>query len=110
MSNQEAAVSPAQRTVLKVNPDDNVLVALTNLLKDERIVFEGQEYIIREPVKAKHKFATVDLAAGDPIIMYGVLVGRAQEPIARGGLISTANVKHAANDFSVGQRKTDWAK
>ena len=110
MSTEQAGVKQGQQNVLKVNPDDNVLVALTNLLKDERIVFEGNEYIIREPVKAKHKFATVDLAAGDPIMMYGVLVGKAQQAIPRGGLISTANVKHAANDFTVGQRKTDWKK
>ncbi len=99
-----------QQSVLRVNAGDNVLVALTNLLKDEKVVFEGNEYIIREPVKAKHKFATVDLAAGDPIVMYGVLVGKAQTAIPRGGLISTANVKHASNDFSVGQRKLDWTK
>ena len=37
--------------------------------------------------------------------MYGVLVGKAQQAILTGGLISTANVKHAANDFNVGQRK-----
>jgi altronate hydrolase len=107
---QQNGQAPIQRTVLQVNPNDNVLVALTNLLKDERVIFDGQEYQIQEPVKAKHKFATVDLATGDPIIMYGVLVGKAQEPIKRGGLISTANVRHAANDFSVGQRKTEWAK
>ena len=99
-----------QQTVLKVNPADNVLVALRNLAKDEKIAFEGQEYQILEPVKAKHKFATTDLAAGDSIYMYGVLVGKAQESIKKGGLISTANVKHAANDFSVGERRTDWAK
>jgi altronate hydrolase len=110
MSTQHSSPTPAQRNVLQVNPNDNVLVALTNLLKDERVVFDGQEYQIQEPVKAKHKFATVDLATGDPIVMYGVLVGKAQEPIKKGSLISTANVKHAANDFSVGQRKTEWTK
>jgi len=97
-----------QQLVLKVHPADNVLVALTNLLKDEKVVFEGQEYTMEETVKAKHKFATTDLAAGDSIIMYGVLVGKAQQPIRRGGLISTSNVKHAASDFTVGERKTQW--
>lgn len=115
MSTQQETNTPArqtesQRTVLQVNPDDNVLVALTNLLKDERVFFDGQEYLILEPIKAKHKFATMDLAAGDPVIMYGVLVGKAQEPIKRGGLISTGNIKHASNDFHVGERKTDWVK
>ncbi|MHA4812306.1 UxaA family hydrolase [Flavitalea flava] len=99
-----------QQTVLKVHAGDNVLVALKDLAKDEKINFEGVEYKILEPVKAKHKFATDDLATGDSIIMYGVLVGKAQQPISKGGLISTANVKHAASDFTVGDRKTDWSK
>jgi altronate hydrolase len=99
-----------EHKLLKVHPADNVLVALTPLEKDARVRYDGQEYTIQEIVKAKHKFATVDLAPGDSIIMYGVLVGKAQEPIKKGGLISTANVKHAANDFNVGERKTDWVE
>ena len=94
--------------ILKVHPADNVLVALTNLEKGKTVSYEGQEYVIQEFVKAKHKFATTDLAVGDSIIMYGVLVGKAQEPIKKGGLISTANIKHAANDFVVGERHTEW--
>ena len=94
--------------VLKVHPADNVLVALSNLEKGTVVPFDGEEYVMVEHVKAKHKFATVDLAAGDPITMYGVLVGKAQEAIPKGGLISTANVKHAANDFTVGERHTEW--
>ncbi len=71
--------------VLKVHPADNVLVALSNLEKGTVVSFEGQEYTITENVKAKHKFAMVDLAPGDPVTMYGVLVGKAQQPIAKGG-------------------------
>jgi altronate hydrolase len=97
-----------QATVLKVHPADNVLVALTNLEKGTVVSFEGQEYTIQENTKAKHKFATVDLAAGDAITMYGVLVGKAQVAIPKGGLISTATVKHAASGFTVGERHTDW--
>jgi altronate hydrolase len=94
--------------VLKVHPADNVLVALSNLEKGTVVSFEGQEYTITENVKAKHKFAMVDLAPGDPVTMYGVLVGKAQQPIAKGGSISTTNVKHATNDFTVGERHTEW--
>ncbi len=94
--------------VLKVHPADNVLVALTNLEIGALVSFEGEQYRIAENIKAKHKFATVELAPGDPIMMYGVLVGKAQERIVKGGLISTTNVKHATNDFSVGERHTEW--
>src|ERR1700722_7479723 len=97
-----------QATILKVHPADNVLVALTNLEKGIVVTFEGREYTIRENTKAKHKFSIVDLAAGDPITMYGVLVGKAQVAIPKGGLISTATVKHAASDFTIGERHTDW--
>ena len=95
-------------SVLKVHPADNVLVALTNLEKGTVIAFEGVDYTIVENIKAKHKFATADLAPGDAITMYGVLVGRAQEPIKKGGLISTTNTRHATNDFTVGERHTEW--
>jgi altronate hydrolase len=98
------------QTILKVHPADNVLVALVNLPKDTTVTYEGEEYTIQENVKAKHKFATTDLNAGDAITMYGVLVGRAQQPIKKGGLISTTNVKHAASDFTIGQRHTEWVK
>jgi altronate hydrolase len=98
------------QTILKVHPADNVLVALANLPKDTKLTFEGEEYTILENVKAKHKFATVDLNPGDSITMYGVLVGKAQQPIKKGGLISTANVKHAASDFNIGVRHTEWLK
>lgn len=97
-----------KRNVLKVHPDDNVLVALTNLAKGETITYNGSEYLLPENISAKHKFVTNDLQQGDPIYMYGVLVGKAQQVIPRGGLISTSNVKHAANDFTTGQRKTNW--
>jgi altronate hydrolase len=94
--------------VLKVHPADNVLVALSNLEKGTTVSYDGVEYVVTENIKAKHKFATVDLDPGGAITMYGVLVGKAQQAIPRGGVISTTNVKHAANDFTVGERRTDW--
>ncbi|HMX38636.1 MAG TPA: UxaA family hydrolase, partial [Ferruginibacter sp.] len=49
---------------------------------------------------------TRHLAQGDSVIMYGVLVGKAQTDIPKGGIISTANIKHAAEPFFY--RKTDF--
>ena len=99
-----------KQRVLKVHPDDNVLVALTDLSKDETVRVDDGEYVLQDAIKAKHKFATVDLQPGDSLIMYGVLVGKAQQRIPKGELISTGNVKHAASDFTVGERHTDWVK
>ena len=88
-----------QSRVLKLDQKDNVLVALEELRKGERVSFPGAEFVLLSDVPAKHKFVTRDLAAGDEIVMYGVLVGRAVGSIRRGELLSTRNIHHAAAAF-----------
>ncbi|MEO6188476.1 MAG: UxaA family hydrolase, partial [Ginsengibacter sp.] len=96
--------------IAKVHPDDNVLVALTNLKEGEKVGYNGEEYVIKGSVAAKHKFVTNDLNPGDELFMYGVLVGKAQSFIARGSAVTTSNVKHASNSYEVGERKLAWEK
>ena len=100
----------SNRKILRVHPKDNVLVALQNLDKGEVIQFEGQTYLLPGAVKAKHKFVTEDLKAGDQVYMYGVLVGKARQPIAKAATINVGNLEHAASDFSIGERNLDWEK
>jgi len=99
-----------KRNVLKVHPGDNVIVALTDLKAGEEITFEGKVFVLRSDVAAKHKFAERRFEAGDEIIMYGVLVGKAQTVIEEGEWINVFNVKHASADFTVGERTTSWQK
>ena len=94
--------------VLKVHPRDNVLVALKNLAKGETISSNGHDYILQDNVPAKHKFFVHDMNAGDAVIMYGVLVGKAQNFIPKGGLMSTANVKHAAEAYDYRGSHYHW--
>ncbi len=95
-----------KQRIVKVHPGDNVLVALTNLSKGETVEFNGEKFLLHDDIPAKHKFVTADLAKGDSVIMYGVLVGKAQVDIPKGGIISTANLKHAADPFFY--RKVDY--
>ena len=88
-----------QSRVLRLDPRDNVLVALTDLRKGERIGLQGKDYVLSADVPAKHKFVTQEVAAGADIIMYGVLVGKAVEALSSGDLLSTRNVRHAAAAF-----------
>lgn len=85
--------------VLQLNPRDNVLVALQNLAPGDSVTFRGNSYSLATSVPAKHKFAIRDLSVGEPVIMYGVLVGKAVEPIARGNALTTRNVRHDAAAF-----------
>lgn len=99
-----------KRKVLKVHPGDNVIVALTDLKAGEEITFEGKVFVLKSDVSAKHKFAERRFETGEEIIMYGVLVGKAQNVIEEGEWINVFNVKHASADFTVGERSTDWKK
>lgn len=98
-----------KRSILKVHPHDNVVVALTDLKKGETVQDNGHAYTLADDVPAKHKFTETALQAGDPITMYGVLVGKAKQDLSAGARIGTGNVQHAASDFQLApQRKTAW--
>jgi altronate hydrolase len=86
--------------VLKVSEKDNVLVALSNLSKGESVTYNNLSYTLVEDVPAKHKFFTTNLQKGDDIIMYGVLVGKAQVPVQVGERMSTQNTVHATQPYS----------
>lgn len=94
--------------ILKVHSGDNVLVALKNLAKGETISANGEQYVLQDNIPAKHKFFVRDMKPGDAVIMYGVLVGKAQNFIPRGGLMSTANVKHAAEPYDYRGSHYQW--
>lgn len=99
-----------KQKVMMIHHADNVLVALTDLAINEKVMYNGHEYTLIDRVPAKHKFVINDMKPGDEIFMYGVLVGKAQTDIFKGGRITTTNVKHAASGFEAGERKTTWHK
>lgn len=92
-------------TVLKLHEKDNVIVALQNLKAGEIVNFEGIDYEIQHDIDAKHKFVTEDLSIGDSVVMYGVLVGKATQNIKRGAQITTFNLKHESESYSVEKRQ-----
>jgi altronate hydrolase len=95
--------------VLRLHPEDNVLVALDDLHKGEQISVSGQNYELQSEVPAKQKFATLDLAVGSKLVMYGVLVGRAKGAIRRGEVLTTRNVSHDASAFHEKSAEYRWS-
>lgn len=93
---------------LKIHPDDNVLVALTDLSKGEQISYNGNTFTLVNDIPAKHKFLEKALTPEQEIKMYGVLVGKALISIPAGGVITTQNVKHQASTFSEKTQKVTW--
>ncbi|WP_025762099.1 UxaA family hydrolase [Dyadobacter tibetensis] len=91
--------------LLKVHPSDNVIVALRDLETNSIVEYDGAHYPLPYGVMAKHKFVTEDIDTGGAIIMYGVLVGRATQPIKKGEPITTFNLRHDAHDYSTALRQ-----
>jgi altronate hydrolase len=101
-------IGTEQRAFLKIHPDDNVLVALKDIKKDTVVYVDGQEFVLPGHVGAKHKFFIHDMKAGDEVIMYGVLVGKTQTGVVTGELMTTANTRHAAEEYAYTDKPFHW--
>jgi len=96
------------KNFLQIHPKDNILAALQDMKKDYMVTFEGKSFSLKNNVTAKHKFALQQFKVGDPILMYGTLIGKATRPIAQGESITIENVVHASSDYNVGEQQSHW--
>ncbi|MES2485769.1 MAG: altronate dehydratase family protein [Bacteroidota bacterium] len=97
-----------KNVVLKINPVDNVLVALQDIPTGTTVNYLDIPYTVTEAIPAKHKFFMQDMATGDEIYMYGVLVGKVQYPVTKGMRMSTDNTKHAAEPYAYRESNYTW--
>jgi len=93
---------------LKIHPKDNVVVALSDLAADTPVYIDNVEFLLRQPIAAKHKFFIHDMFPGDEVIMYGSLVGKIQSTVEQGSLMTTGNTKHAATKYSYRNIRYEW--
>lgn len=98
-----------KQQIIKVHPQDNLIVALRDFAEGENIINGAETISLLDPVPQKHKFNETDLQEGDPVYMYGVVVGKAICFIPKGSRITRENVVHKANAYEIGDRYTAWA-
>ena len=85
---------------LKINDNDNVVVALQEIPAGTAITLEnGTSVTATEEIPAGHKMAICDIAEGSEVIKYGYRIGNAKEAIKTGSWIHTHNVKTALGDL-----------
>lgn len=94
--------------ILKINTEDNVLVALQDLQKDNVIESDGIHIRLVEDIPSKHKFYMYDMKAGAEVFMYGVLVGKVQYDVKAGCRMSTENLKHASSGYGYRPSQYQW--
>ncbi len=78
---------------LKINPSDNVAVAISDLKKADSINIENTEIVLNADIPAGHKFALTDIPANSNIIKYGYPIGHAREDIKQGDWINEKTIK-----------------
>ena len=65
------------KSFIKINPSDNVAIALQPLAKGTVIKLDNSTLTLTEEIMQGHKFALKSLKPGDSIIKYGNPIGRA---------------------------------
>jgi altronate hydrolase len=87
--------------ILRIHSTDNIIVALTNLSKGDLVELDGVSFALVSEVKAKHKFAIRNIAIGEEVYMYGVIVGKANNKIHKGEVITRQNIIHETEPYVV---------
>ena len=76
---------------LQLDPADNVAVAVTPLEAGEVVL----DVPLREGIRFGHKLALRDIPAGEPILKYHEVIGRASRDIPAGAHVHVHNVVSA---------------
>ena len=78
---------------LKINPADNVAVAIVDLPAGEQIIVDGANIVLNQAVPAGHKFALKDFAQGEDVIKYGYPIGHTAAAASQGDWMNEDNIK-----------------
>lgn len=78
---------------LKINPADNVVVAITNLKAGEVIKEGNIEIILKEDVPAGHKVTLKNFSEGENVIKYGYPIGHVRHQVEAGRWINENQIQ-----------------
>jgi len=84
---------------LVIHPDDNVANLIGPGAKGEPVecTVEGSQgttsIALLEDVPSNHKFARTDIRSGEPIVKYGLVIGRASCDIRQGQYVHIHNIE-----------------
>ena len=78
---------------LKINPADNVAVAISELKSGETITVDGVSIVLKENIPAGHKVALKDFSEGEDIIKYGYPIGHARMAVKQGSWMNEKQIQ-----------------
>ncbi|MBR2154206.1 MAG: altronate dehydratase [Bacteroidaceae bacterium] len=78
---------------IRINPADNVAVAIEPLQRGETLSIEGVQVTTTSDVPAGHKILLCDLKQGENVIKYGYPIGHMKADRKAGDFVSDADIK-----------------
>lgn len=95
--------APKTPLFLRLNPGDDVVIALREIAAGTRL--EGEGVATADTIPPGHKVATRAKAPGEPVRRYGQIIGFANVAIAPGQHVHTHNLemRDFARDYAFGQ-------
>ena len=82
----------ADNSAIHLHPNDNVAIARVPLNPGQKLKVGSFNLTVRGAVPAGHKVALFDLNAGETVLRYGQVIGRAKSAVAAGEHMHTHNV------------------
>ena len=82
-----------EKTYLKINREDSVVVCLQPMKKGDAIEIDGTTIMLNQDTPAGHKVLIKDTKEGDDIIKYGYPIGHARQDLKAGDWINENNLK-----------------
>jgi altronate hydrolase len=96
--------------VIRIHPDDNVVIARRQLVGGEPL--PSEDITVAGLVPPGHKVATRAIGQGEPVRRYNQVIGTATQPIAAGQHVHTHNLAFSdfarAHEPGAGARPTDY--
>lgn len=85
---------------IKIQPQDNVAVALQDLPVQTVLEVDGAHISLNEPIARGHKFALHAISQGENVVKYGYPIGHALRDIVAGEHVHIQNVKTNLSDIN----------
>jgi len=95
-------------SILEIFPGDDLIIALQDLNKGQKVTLHGQSIQLQENIPVKHQFAVRNVKKGEKVRMYGITVGEVTRDVKKGALLHPGNLIHSSGGYSYRSERINW--
>ena len=89
-----------ENNALKINEEDNVVIAIHDIKQGEVVVVDGQELLeAAGDIETGHKIAIAPLSTGEKVYRYGEPIVEATSPVKLGEWVHVHNTQPIPGDL-----------